>query len=126
MVNIKEFSDFVLSGKQDSAELNLDYLKKGFYKQFPQFKKAADYDIHFKKIIPYSLENSDPRMQNDPFDLRRLLYKNEKDEQIVFLIPPTAKEHIKMQLAKLNITDAFVYPEMDSVSNELCEQFSKI
>ena len=122
IVNVKQFSDFILD---NSNEINLDYLQNGLCKEFPQFKKNCKYDIHFKKVVPYSLDNGDKRFQNDPFDLRRFFYKNKNDEQVVFLIPPTAKEHIKSQLAKLNITDAFVYPEMDSVSNELYEQFLK-
>lgn len=61
-------------------------------------------------------------MQDDPFNIRRLLYKDANGDQVVFLIPPTAKEHIKEQLSRLGITDAFVYPEMDSVSNELQER----
>ena len=125
IVNVNDFSDFMLNESNGSNEINLDYLQNGLCKKFPQFKKNGKYDIHFKKIIPYSLDNDDKRFQNDPFNLRRFLYKNSNGEQVVFLIPPTAKEHIKSQLAKLNITDAFVYPEMDSVSNELYEQFTK-
>ena len=123
-IDIKKLTDYVLSGEIDSFEMNLEYMQNGYYKDFPQLSREKQYDVHFKKVVPYSLDNNDPRMQNDPFDLRRFLYKNENGEQIVFLIPPTAKSHIKEQLAKLNITDAFVYPEMDSVSNELYERFS--
>lgn len=123
-VDVKQLTDYVLGGAKDAADLNLAYLQKGLYKQFSQFSKDMQYDIHFKKVAPYAPKNSDPRMQNDPFDLRRFLYKNASDEQVVFLIPPTAKDHIKKQLARLNITDAFVYPEMDSVSNELYELFT--
>lgn len=125
IVNAKGFSDFILSEKVGADEINLDNLQKGLCKEFPQFKKNCNYDIHFKKIIPYSLDNDDERFKSDPFNLRRFLYKNTNNEQVVFLIPPTAKDHIKSQLAKLNITDAFVYPEMDSVSNELYEEFTK-
>ena len=122
IVDIKSFTDFVLN-EETEKDVNIDYLQRGFYPSFTQFEKEKEYNIHFRKIEPYSLNNSDSRMQNDPFDLRRLLYKNSDGIQVVFLIPPTAKEKIKNQLQKLNITDAFVYPEMDSVSNELIERF---
>lgn len=124
IVDVKKLSEYVLNEESSYSETNIEYLLRG-NDAFPEFERDKTYNIFFKKIEPYSLNNSSPKMQNDPFDLRRFLYKNSTGEQVVFLIPPTAKEHIKSQLAKLNITDAFVYPEMDSVSNELCEQFRK-
>ena len=124
-VAIQEFTDYILTDQDDSFEMNLDSLRKGLCKRFPtQFQNTTSFDFRFKKINPYSLNNTDPRMQNDPFDLRRLYYKNAQGEQVVFLIPPSAKQKIKNQLAHLNITAAFVYPEPDSVCNELVECFS--
>lgn len=124
-VSPDEFTDFVLSDSEHAEELNLRNLKKGLCSRFPaQFQNTEAFDFCFKKVRPYSKDNKSLRMQDDPFNIRRLLYKDANGDQVVFLIPPTAKEHIKEQLSRLGITDAFVYPEMDSVSNELQERFS--
>lgn len=126
-VTAQEFSDFILSGSDGEREINLTNLKAGLYSKFPcEFKDTTEWDFKFKKINPYSLENENRLFQDDPFDLKRLLYKNKNGSQVVFLIPPEAKIKIKEQLQKCGITEEFVYPEMDSVSYALNEKFGKI
>ena len=109
----------------DYVNQNLYYLQKGLVTRFPtQFKNTQEWDFRFKKIDPYSLNNSIRKFQYDPFDLRRILYKHKGTEkQLVVLIPPKAKPIIKGQLAKLGITEEYVYPEMDSVSYALNNRF---
>lgn len=125
-VSPDEFMDFVLGDSDDAEELNLYRLKHGLCRRYPtEFLNTESFDFRFQKIDPYSANNKEAWARDDPFDIRRLLYKDDDGNQVVFLIPPTAKENIKRQLACLGITDAFVYPEMDSVSNELCERFGK-
>ena len=64
-------------------------------------------------------------MQQDPFDLEKIFYKDDKNKQVVFLIPPQHKRTILAQLEKFNITEDFIYPDMDNVANELNNIFSK-
>lgn len=81
--------------------------------------------LRFEKIKPYDKENTIEIFRTDPFDLKRLFYKDENDVQQVVLIPPDCKRSILNELAKLNITEDFVYPDMDNVANEISEQINK-
>lgn len=80
----------------------------------------SDYwSFNFYKCLPYEKnEYINKILENDPFDLDKLYYKD-NDEQVVFLIPPDAKPIILEQLDRFNINEEFIYPDMDSVSNEL-------
>ncbi len=40
------------------------------------------------------------------------------------MIPPDAKPVILRELALLNITEDFVYPDMDNVANEINEKIN--
>ena len=91
----------------------------------PEFIKKVDsrdsdyWSFEFQKCQPYEKnENTSKILQNDPFDLDKLFYR-EDDKQIVFLIPPDCKNEILKQLDRLNINEEYIYPDMDSVSNEL-------
>ena len=118
-ISPKEFMDYVLSEKCD-PELNIESLRKRKCKDYPyQFTNTTEWDFRFEKIIPYSLENDNPLMRNDPFDIKSLYYRDESKNQIVVLIPPTAKKKILRQLENFGITEDFVYPEHDSVSYQL-------
>lgn len=68
------------------------------------------------------MDNRAPLMQNDPFDIKRLYYRDSDTAQILVLIPPTAKKKILRQLANIGITEDFIYPELDSVSHALNER----
>ncbi len=121
-VSPDELMDYILNGDSD-PELNLKALKEGTCSKFPkEFKNTTEYDIRFEKIIPYSMDNRDPLMQNDPFDIKRLYYRDSDTAQILVLIPPTAKKKILRQLANIGITEDFIYPELDSVSYALNER----
>ena len=119
-VSPKDFMNYILHGNEDITEMNLYALKEGHYSKFKtQFQNTTEWDFYFKKILPYDLNNSEPLMRSDPFDLRRMLYKNKNGNQLVFLIPPSAKPIIKNELAKLGITEDYIYPELDSVAYAL-------
>lgn len=76
------------------------------------------WNLRFEKIKPYSDENPISFFRTDPFDLKRLFYK-ENEVQRVVLIPPKCKQDILKELARLNITEDFVYPDMDNVAHEI-------
>lgn len=81
--------------------------------------------MNFWKVKPYDDDNGFEEFRTDPFDLRRLFYKGEKGVQQVVLIPPEAKNKIKDELGRFNITEEFIYPDMDSVANEINEKVDK-
>ena len=113
------------SCKLTEAILRKDYIT---YKQLIEKKwnlnETETWNLHFRKIKPYSDENELKIFRTDPFDLKRLFYKKNGVQQVV-LIPPDNKEDILKELRKLNITEDFVYPDMDNVANEIAEQFQK-
>ncbi len=105
--------------------LNRDYIN--YYQLMERVRglnEIETWNLHFKKIKPYSEENELDIFRTDPFDLKRLFYKKDGVQQVV-LIPPDRKKYILDELYKLNITEDFVYPDMDNVANEISEQFSK-
>ena len=110
----EELTDFIL---------NRDYIN--YYDLMENYKilnEEETWKLRFKKIKPYDDSNELKIFKTDPFDLQRLFYK-EKGVQQVILIPPDIKPKILEELRKLNITEDFVYPDMDNVANEISEQF---
>lgn len=89
-----------------------------------RFSEGFTWSLHFKKVKPYSGENRIKIFDIDPFDLRRLFYKDEEGIQQVVLIPPDKKEGIVNELKKFNITEDFIYPDMDNVANEINENIN--
>lgn len=93
--------------------------------QWVQFMEDREtWCFKFRKIRPYDEMNSIEEFKTDPFDIRRLFYKNKNGEQIVALIPPSAKNGIVRELSKFNITEDFIYPDMDTVANEINERIN--
>ena len=121
-VSLKDFTDFLLSDEDDKNWwTNLAQMKEGSSMYGQAFEGVFAGDFIFKKVKPYDESNSIKVMKTNPFDINRLLYKNDDRQQVVILIPPTAKQTILKQLERLGINEAFIYPEMDSVANELNE-----
>ncbi len=116
----KYVMDYVINNSEGS-ELNLRELSVSTFndRKIMKLKDLQPWDFRFKKIVPYSLDNKYERFQTDPFDLNRHLLKNEKGEQVLLLIPPYCKRKILKQLEKLNITESFIYPDIDSITYEI-------
>ena len=116
--------DYVLNNKE-GCELNLRELSVTNFndKKIMTLKDINSWEIVFNKIEPYSLGNCYDIFKTDPFDLNRHLLKNKKGENVLLLIPPYCKTKILSQLEKLNITEAFVYPDIDSISYEINNKF---
>lgn len=112
-ISKESFTNNVISkkGPKNLAEIH--------HKKIPEFGDCDKWDFGFKKVVPYSLDNPIKQFQDDPFDIRRLLFKDESKRQVVFFIPPQYKKCILNQLEILGITDSFIYPEMDTVAYEL-------
>lgn len=85
--------------------------------------ETGTWNLKFEKIMPYSKDSEIEIFKTDPFNLKRLFYKKNGIQQVV-LIPPDAKPVILRELALLNITEDFVYPDMDNVANEINEKIN--
>lgn len=119
-VGAEEFTSYIYGNSDEVRELNLWGLQHGQCDRYrTEFKNTEEWDFKFRKVKPYSLENKSRVMQNDPFDLKRMLFRNRNGSQKVILIPPDAKTRIKRELQMIGITEEFVYPEIDSVSYAL-------
>ena len=88
------------------------------------FKNMETWELKFKKIKPYDEKNEVKEFKTDPFDISRLFYKKNGIQQVV-LIPPDCKKHIVKELERFNITEDFIYPDMDTVANEINERVNK-
>jgi hypothetical protein len=118
-ISLSKLTNLIL--KDESADewwISINELRKGI-KGLSELKDVEVGDFLFKKVKPYDENNNIEVMKTNPFDMNRLLYQDDSGQQVVILVPPTAKQQILKQLEKLGITEAFVYPEMDSVANEL-------
>lgn len=122
---------YIAGQKNESREITEAILSKDYinYNQLIEkgweLNEIETWNLCFKKIKPYSDENELEIFRTDPFDLHRLFYKDDDGVQQVVLIPPLQKKTILDELAKLNITEDFVYPDMDNVAHEISEQFAK-
>lgn len=109
--------------------LNKDYVTYADLLEKSPFKNDLDatktWFLKFKKVKPYDAANEIEEFRIDPFDLSRLFYKDKGIQQVV-LIPPEAKDKIKGELERFNITEEFIYPDMDSVANEINEKVDSI
>ena len=112
----KELTEYILGYKE--KKLTYDNLLTN-----SPFKHDLDAErtwlLNFTKVKPYDDENEFDVFKRDPFDLRRLFYKDGEGIQQVVLIPPEAKSGIAEELRRFNITEDFIYPDMDSVANEI-------
>lgn len=123
LVNANEFVDSSI--RPNLTELILSNKDKDFnvFKLNKSKNKFKIGQFSMKKIKPYSLDNKHEIFRNDPFDINRLLYRDKNNMQVVILIPPKAKETILKQLERLNITEDFVYPEVDSIAYAINNRF---
>lgn len=104
--------------------LNLDYDRCSNSPFEKKLQEKNLWNFIFEKIEPYSLENKMEWMRRDPFDFEKIYYKNSKNKQVIFLIPPAAKPELLKELEKFNFTEDFIYPDMDNVANEINLRFS--
>lgn len=119
-MSAKEFMDIALSNEKDAEEMSLYNIQKGWNKgRAAVLKNLNEFDFYFTKVEPYSLENSYKRFQTDPFGLKSFELKDKSGKTVVILIPPYCKKNILRQLAHVGITEAFIYPDIDSVANEI-------
>ena len=115
----KELTNYIVSSDYETFE-NLSNSSE--WKD--DFKELKTWKLLFEKIKPYDESNEIEIFRTDPFNISRLFYKKGKVQQVV-LIPPDAKQGILEDLRRLNVTEDFIYPDMDTVANEINENINK-
>lgn len=116
-----ELTKYILQSKEEITYASL--LENSPFKD--DLDENKTWHMNFCKVKPYDDDNGFEEFRTDPFDLRRIFYKDEKGVQQVVLIPPGAKDTIKDELARFNIREDFIYPDMDSVANVINETIDK-
>ena len=133
-ISVDELSDYILNASIKNANMtdeyqypNLRRLRDGTHTLFKNGKKVdfselTAWDLRFEKITPDESEFV------DSFGLYRYMYSsktiNNKSRFPVYaVIQPEHKKNILKELKYLNITKAFVYPEMENVAKEMRETF---
>ncbi|MBD5426474.1 MAG: FRG domain-containing protein [Treponema sp.] len=118
----KELTEYILEKQKEGISYD-QLLKDSPFKH--DLDNIETWHMSFSKVKPYDEDNEFEVFRTDPFDLRRLFYKDKNGIQQVVLIPPEAKEKIKDELARFNIREDFIYPDMDSVANEINETIDR-
>lgn len=90
-----------------------------------KLKINQTWNMRFQKVKPYCDENTIEVFKNDPFNFQKIYYRDCEGNQIVILIPPDKKEKIQNELTHFNITNSFIYPDMETVANKICEYINK-
>ena len=120
------FNEYItLMNEGDIESEFLKKVKNELNKKNPNKIKNIEINL-YEKAKPYDQSNDVPDyIRVDPFDINRLFYKDSAKKRIIILIPPYAKEKILRELAQNKITEDFIYPDMDTVSNELNNTIGK-
>lgn len=87
------------------------------------FNSIKTWELKFTKVKPYDESNELEEFKTDPFELSKLFYKKDGVQQVV-LIHPDYKKTIVKELERFNITEDFIYPDMDTVANEINERIN--
>ena len=96
----------------DYADLRLNNVSK--YTRH-DLSGLSEWDILFRKVIPYDEGNKYEKFRSDPFDLARFHVKDDSGKRIVFFVPPAAKRKLLSELEHVGIKDDFIYPEYDTI-----------
>ncbi len=117
----KFLNDYILCLDESVTESDfIKTIKNDWNKTNPK-KLIQRFDIiSYQKAKPYDQSENVPEyIKKDPFDINELFYRNKSKKRIIILIPPYAKGRILEELKHNKITEDFIYPDMDTVSNEL-------
>lgn len=121
-VTVQDFQKFVLNRSKNEKEVNIARLRDGTIKMpGANFSKLTSWDLWFKKIAAQESNFV------DFFDLYKYLYNKAPNQNVrtrfYIIIPPKAKESIIEELKYLNITTAYIYPEIENVAKEMKKDF---
>lgn len=127
-ISIEKFSDYILNAEElnkgkgeEYQKPNIARLREGKHTLGVDFSELSSWDLWFEKIAV------DESPVVDSYDLYKYMYKTdvEKDSRKIryAIIPYEAKKDILKELKYLNITRAFIYPDIEDVAKELKENY---
>lgn len=112
-----KFMNYLVEHPKSGINLDPERFEKTPFENL--LKNKTTWDVVFEKLVPYDVNNPCGWMRQDPYSLEKIFYKDKNSRQVIFLISPEAKRAILKDLEKFNITEDFIYPDMDNVANEL-------
>ncbi|MCR4952813.1 MAG: FRG domain-containing protein [Treponema sp.] len=130
-VSLEKFSDYILNAEVINKGRSFEYthpnvssLRKNYHTlRGADFSELTSWDLQFEKIVP---EESD---FIDSYGLYEYLYNSAKNRDqiapVYAIIPPECKSDILKELKYMNITKAFIYPEMQNIAAELKNEYCK-
>lgn len=127
-ISLEDFTDYILNAEVNNKKYGVEYqypnverLRENKHKLSVDFSNLNSWDLWFEKITP------EKSSLVDTFDLYKYMYsdKNEDFRRKIYyaIIPPDAKDKILKELKYLNITRAFIYPDIFEVAKELRENY---
>lgn len=130
-VSLDEFSDYILNAEVINKGKGFEYTHPNITSlrqnqhtlRGADFSELTSWDLQFEKIIP---EESD---FTDSYGLYEYLYNSTPNSEqitpVYAIIPPACKSEILKELKYMNITKAFIYPEMQNIAEELKNEYCK-
>lgn len=125
-ISVKKFSEYILNASEINKDMDFSYRNPNVYwlrqnkHTLPgvNFSELTSWDLRFYK------QSVDESTFTDVYDLYKYMYDNNHSTTndkcpVYVIIPPKAKIEIANELKYMNITDAYIYPEMENVSKEL-------
>lgn len=131
-VSLEEFSEYILNAESlnkgkgfEYEHPCVNYLREGLHSlRGADFSELTSWDLQFEKILPNESDFV------DTYGLYEYLYNSTPERKdtytpIYAIIPPDCKDNILKELKYMNITKAFIYPEMQNIAVELKEKYCK-
>lgn len=125
-VSVEAFEKFILAYNSDSDDddkINISRLRDGSIRMpGANFSNLSSWDIWFEKLC------TDESNFVDFYDMYHYLYNKTPNQKNIctpfyIVVPSDSKKSILEELKYLNITKAYMYPEIESVAKEMKEDF---
>lgn len=128
-VSVETFTDYILNAEILNADKSVEFrepnlirLREGKHTLHgADFSNLTAWDLWFQKMTPKEA----PFV--DALDLYRHMYSRSAGENeripVYAVVPTEYKDSIRKELAYMNITEAFIYPEMANVAKQMREIF---
>ena len=119
-ITVEEFSKFILESKE---EINVKYINEGKIK-IPNMKnphQLTSWDLWFKKV------HQDEMPFIDSYDYYKYMYNSSFEKKEIrpyfAVIPGKSKESILKELEYLGVTESYIFPEREKISNDIKKIF---
>ena len=119
-MTVEEFSKFILESKEN---INVKYIREGIVK-IPNMKNShqlISFDLWFKKA------HQDEMPFIDSYDYYKYMYNSSFEKKEIrpyfAVIPGKSKELILKELEYLGVTESYIFPEREKISNDIKKIF---